>query len=319
MLKLPFGSQLKKETRFFLDQRIQHDQFLTVLEAIGDTHATHMAQARGMLLLGDTGTGKTTVADTYISKYLQECDSLESDELTKKPILKISIPSDATTIGILTKLLNELNHEDCVTGTLSRLMHRFMKAAKAYGVEMVILDEFQHLLRNQAQKRTRQAANAIKTLHDDLNIPIVMIGMPESRQVIEAHSELYRRFTYEQIELVPFSLDTEGETENFRSYIKSCALTLLESEVKTVKLWSDSMLLRIHVASRGKAALISRIFERVLQKTDLSTQLKREHFAAVYSGMRLVPELKAFNPFSASIEACQKQYAKHQAQGSESC
>jgi hypothetical protein len=319
MIKLPFGSQLKAETRHFLDQRIQHDQFLTVLEAIGNTHATGMSKARGMLLLGDTGTGKTTIADTYIDKYLQECGSLESNELTRKPILKISIPSDATTIGILTKLLGELDHEDCVTGTQARLMHRFIKAAKAYRVEMLILDEFQHLLRNQAQKRTRQAANTIKTLHDDLNIPILMIGMPESRQIIEAHSELYRRFTYEQIELKSFSLDSEEETESFRNYIKSCASILLSTDVKTTKLWSDSMLLRFHVATSGKTALISRIFEKVLQKTELSETLKKEHFANVYTGMRLVPEIGPFNPFLASIEACEKRYAELHTQGGEKC
>ena len=319
MVKLPYGSALKPETRFFLSERIQHDQFRSVLDAIGDTHATGMGDARGMLLLGDTGIGKTTVAKAYVDKYISECGSLVTSEGSKKPILYISIPSDATTIGILTKLLNALEHEDCMSGTQARLMHRFMKAAKTAGVEMIILDEFQHLLRNQAQKRTRQAANAIKTLHDDLNIPIVMIGLPESLDVVAAHPELYRRFTYEQIELKPFALETDAEIESFANYMKSCASILMKVDVKTSKLWSDAMLYRIHVATEGKPALISRLFEKILQKTDLSETLKKDHFAKVYPGMRLVPELGVFNPFSASIEACQKKYMEFQLKRGTAC
>lgn len=319
MSKLPFGSKLKSETRYFLSELVQHDQFRSVLDAIGNTHATGMGNARGMLLLGDTGTGKTTVAQAYIKKYKAQYEHLETEEISRNPILHVSIPSDATTIGILTKLLNELEHEDCLTGTQARLTHRFIKAAQTSGVEMIILDEFQHLLRNQAQKRTRQAANAIKTLHDDLNMPIVMIGMPESIDVVAAHPELYRRFTYEQIELKPFSLETPEEMESFANYMKSCAAFLRKVDVKTSSLWSEAMLYRFHLATAGKPALISRVFEKVLQKSNLSETLGKAHFAKAYSGMRLVPELEAFNPFTASIEACQKKYFELQAERDEAC
>lgn len=312
MLKLPFGSLRKPETEVFLSETIQHHQFLDALNKIGNTHGTAMGDAKGMLLIGDTGTGKSTVADTYINKYLQGYGSLDTDETTFNPILKISIESDATIIGILTKLLRELDHENCDTGTQAKLTHRFVRSAKERGVELIILDEFQHLLRNQALKRTRNTANALKTLHDDLKIPFVMIGMPESREVVEAHPELYRRFTFQQVELCGFSLDTEEEKVSFESYMKSCASILLNAGVKTSKIWSEAMLLRFYVATKGRPAHIASIFERVLQDTDLSERLTKDDFARSYQGMRLVREIGAFNPFSASIEACQKKYIQLQ-------
>ena len=61
-------------------------------------------------------------------------------------------------------------------------------------VELLIFDEFQHFLRDQAKSNTRGVVNHIKLMMDQHKLAVVMAGTPAGYRSIAQHDELYQRF-----------------------------------------------------------------------------------------------------------------------------
>ncbi|WP_417227900.1 TniB family NTP-binding protein [Amphritea sp.] len=279
---------------------IQYEMHLSVLKAIGNTHDMSGTEGSGMLLLGMPGVGKTRTIEKYIETYMKGYGETESDTLTLCPIVKISIPSKPTVKGLIIKILNTVGHP-ALSGSEAQLDARLGCFIQKQGVEMLIFDECQHLLKEQAQVITRNVVNYIKTLMDEHKLAIVMSGLPEAKSSITQFEELYQRFTAEHIELRPFSLQSKEDQWQFSGYLNTYKRILKESGIVTIDLSSKPMQERIMLATQGVPRLINRLLEKVLSVGDLDKTLGINDFVQAYNKAQLNPDLGTFNPFKADI------------------
>lgn len=289
---------LKPQTRFFLSKTIRHPQFEKALEAIAETHAMTGTQGTGMILTGMPGTGKTTILKRYVKTSLEVRDDIESDTLTKLPIIRVVIPPKPTIISLIKTILYKVDHI-APKGTEADLRERLAVLVDEQEVELIIFDEFQHLLREQAQISTRNVLNFIKVFMDECNLAVIMAGLPKGYDAISEFEELDERLSFEQFHLQPLALIDGVLSTDFTEYMATCERILEDAGVKTVSLSSETMLKRIHLATQGKVRLISRLFIKVLQNSDLSSRLVLEDYARAYDRARLNRKLGAFNPFRA--------------------
>lgn len=289
---------LKPQTRFFLSKTIRHIQFEKALDAIAETHAMTGIQGTGMILTGMPGTGKTTILKRYVKTCLEMRDDIESETLTKWPVIRVVIPPKPTIISLIKTILYKVDHL-VPKGTEADLKQRLAVLIDEQKVELVIFDEFQHLLREQAQISTRNVLNFIKVLMDECNLSVVMAGLPKGYDAISEFEELDQRLSFEQFHLQPLTLIDNGLSSNFSEYMATCEQILLDTGVQTVSLTSETMLKRLYLATQGKVRLISRLFIKVIQISDLSDKLVLQDYASAYDRARLNRKLGAFNPFSA--------------------
>ena len=290
----------------FNEKTILHTQLKTAMQAIKNTHSMSGIVGTGMLLLGPSGVGKTRILESYTKSYLSQQNDLETKTLSRRPILSIRVPASPTPKAILEKLLTAAGHPFPTSSTQSKLEIKLQAVIKNQHVSLIILDEFQHMLKSQAQKSTRSVLNFIKVLMDENKLAVVMAGTPEALDSIQGFEELYQRFTHEHIQLQPFSIDSPEETAKFSSYLMACEKILLDLGIHSMPMTSETNLARIYLTSGGKLRLINRLIVKAIQSAAEKSNLTLMDFALANTNPPLNPKLGTFNPFKAKPDAIAK-------------
>ena len=234
---------------------VSYPRFKAILSAIEYCH--HFSCCKDepecMFLSGPTGVGKSTIYRTYASKYPRQVTT----EGTTVPILAITIPAPVTVKTVVTKMLWELGDPAYEKGTIGNQTIRLIGLIKDCGVELIILDEFQHFIDRDSEKVLKTVSDWLKTLILDTNLPIILIGLPEAEQVLQlkSHSQLSRRFANRYC-LSPFNWQSDNGLE-FRTFLHLLESSLPLKEVSN--LGSSEMALRCYYASDGVIAYVMKL------------------------------------------------------------
>lgn len=291
--------KLKPETLAFERFRIRHEYYKEAMACIGGVHAMAGVGGTGMLLMGIPGVGKSSVLESYIHQYAESRCDLESDTLSKEPILCVSVPSAPTIGSMLRAVLRASRFQVSTGGTVDALREKVDELISNREVQLIIFDEFQHFLREQAQASTRNVVNEIKLLMDRHKLAVVMAGIPQGYRSIAKHEELYQRLAQGQYRLHPFSVKSDTDKHYFASYLASCRKKLDREGVDMIDLRDEIMLQRFFLATKGIPRLIGQLFRNLLEQSDLSQPIALRDFSRTYGTLRLNMDLGTLNPFEA--------------------
>ena len=101
-----------------------------------------------MSLEGPTGAGKTTLIKDYARQFPRH----ETGPATLIPVFYLETPSPVTVKGLAQKMLEELGDPAAHKGNQPALNSRLIHLIRECGVELVILDDFQHLIDSETNK-----------------------------------------------------------------------------------------------------------------------------------------------------------------------
>lgn len=235
-------------------------------------HSVHTSTVRGApssaLLLGDSGTGKSTICEHLLDIIGQPTDALETHgEFQKVPILLCPIPADCTINKLSIKILDQLGGIE--KNTRDQILEsRIIARLKTCQVEVIIFDEFHHLLERGADKSREKLCNWVKNLMNSTLIPIILAGTPKCEEIINKHPQLARRYPY-RVRL---------KNLGYNSEFKALFTTLIGEMVKIGTLHTDSFIMgeqalrTFYVISGGNldalCILLFEIFKRSLNNTD---------------------------------------------------
>jgi predicted AAA+ superfamily ATPase len=165
-----------------------------------------------MMVFGASGVGKTTVIKKYLSQ--NNRDSKVRGDVV--PVLHIELPDNAKPVDAARELLLEMGDPLALYDTdLTRLTQKLTDLIPLVGVKLIIIDEFQHLVEERSNRILTQVGNWLKMILNRTKCPIVLFGMPYSKVVLKANSQLHGRFSI-QFELRPFIYqEGEGVFKNF--------------------------------------------------------------------------------------------------------
>jgi hypothetical protein len=147
--------------------------------------------AKNLLIQGESGTGKTTLCLALRQKYPQV--SLAERDLI--PVLHVPIPAAATVAGMLEVMLEKLGDPSPSAGTNSAKAARFIKLARACGVELMLFDEGQHVQDRGKHSTQYLVGDCIKMIVDEVGVPTVLLGLPRVEMLLRVNEQLRRRFT----------------------------------------------------------------------------------------------------------------------------
>ncbi len=251
------------KVRFTENIVVESPQFKKIIQKMKECQerSKFTTEPENVLVTGDTGYGKTTLAKYYCKDFHR----VTEDEGTIIRVLHSSIPSSATIKGMASWLLGDMGDPLPERGTTSGITRRLCKLIKECRVELIILDEFQHLIDSDTKLVLNSCADWLKSVLNETGVPIVLIGMPCSVNILEAegNEQLKRRFA-PRMELKPFGWSTEEEQGEFIKFLMVLerALPLKEES----KLYLGDTPFRLFCASHGTIANIKRLISRAVEK-----------------------------------------------------
>lgn len=217
----------------------------------------HARIAGGLLLVGQSGAGKTTLIEHYRDNYPAE----DRPEQTIVPVLVVQTPAMPTVKNLAEAILHALCDPDVNKGSAEEKTRRIFKLLLACHVELLVIDEFQHFCDTRRRSVVNQVADWLKSVLNVARIPVVVVGLPRAENVIRSNEQLARRFS-SRFDLRPFSFHTcEGQLE-FRGLLKTIHSTI---PIKCVEFHEANLALRFFVATNGLIDYIAKITDEAVQ------------------------------------------------------
>lgn len=125
-------------------QRLFFPTFDRAIQRISRIH--QMAKAgnkpRHLMLLGPSGAGKSSVLEEYI-RHFPTINEVEQQRIS---VLRVEIKSSPTVRSVAEDILKAMGVAMAYRGTVNEKTDRVVSSLKKFRVEILLLDEVQHLL-----------------------------------------------------------------------------------------------------------------------------------------------------------------------------
>ncbi len=155
------------------------------------------------------------------------------------------------------------------------------KLMQECGVQIGLLDEFQHLIETKSYEVLEDAAKWVKVLINTSGIPLVPFGMNYSRIILETDDQLAGRFMIQRT-IEPFRIINKEHREDFRAFLKVFDECL--PFAKTPGLHKRALYPRLFAFSKGNMRRLRNLINYAAEEAILNQddELTVEHFSAGY-------------------------------------
>ena len=231
-----------------------------------------------MLVTGDTGSGKTSL----IEYYQKEKPNLENQYVSTIPILSTSLPESSTPVTAAQQLLYDLGDPFySKSDNIIELTAKLVILIKNCQVEMIIIDEFQHMIEFKTKKVLFRVADWLKMLIVRTKIPIILFGLPYSELILQTNKQLAGRFLLRQ-SLAPFRIKSKDNRNYFLSFLNAVDKALPFE--KSSNLTNSEIAKAMYVACKGNLrnlmVLINYAVKKSLKKGESNLSIESLKYAA---------------------------------------
>jgi DNA transposition AAA+ family ATPase len=225
---------------------IPHRRYKEAMFTIAELHVRRRQHGvgSGLLIKAASGAGKSTLGRSYLGNFPRE----QQSGRTYIPVLLVSTPSSPTSRSLAGAILEALGVRHSHRGSAPEKTAVIRDLFSRCGVEMVILDEAQHLFYPPTVNAFRDLTDWLKNFLEETKVGLVACGLPAAELVVDSNEQLRRRFS-ERLHLTPFAMDDEDDFREFRGILKAFEARL-PLPVET-PLFEANLARRLHVASYG--------------------------------------------------------------------
>lgn len=254
-------TELYQDLRRFDEEYIEFAAFKAAADAIRANLEMfrEVGMVQHLVVLGESGTGKSTLcrwlAAAHPRQRLPERDIV--------PVLVVAVPAAATIASMAEAILTPLGDPAPNRGSISEKARRIGKLVRGCKVEILLIDEAQHISDRGQSVTHYMVADWLKVLIDDMRVPTVFLGLPRLEALIQTNEQLRRRFSNR----VRLSL---GQDEH-RTIREEC-LELFQSlgqslpmKIRTEPFDENDLGVRLYYASDGRIAHIKKLMAGALR------------------------------------------------------
>jgi hypothetical protein len=231
-------------------QIVKHIRFLELCGAIQECQelSAISGEPKCMILEGRSGVGKTTLVKHYAEEYGRRATDVNGE----LRVLYLLVPSPVTVKALIIGMLDQLGAATDRSRVLYDQRIRLVHFLKSLGVELIILDEFQHLLQHSGSSRT-EVSDFIKNLIKESGIPFLLVGIQGYLDdLLKGNNQLARLFSRRE-NLGNFPLGDAGGNNQFAVFVD---LALEATKVKIEGLDQREFNRRAHYCTDGVVAAI---------------------------------------------------------------
>jgi hypothetical protein len=159
-------------------------------------HAKHSvgSDKQCMPLIAPSNSGKSTILKSYVTKK----NTPEALAEGRIPALHVTLKASVSKKGIVQDILYKLEkfggHDtNPETGNEGVLIERTLKYLEHASVEILILDEFHHVVLSETEKKANAVGEVVKGMLIEGPCPIVLAGTEKAWQPFKTNEQLVRR------------------------------------------------------------------------------------------------------------------------------
>ena len=260
-----------------------------------------------MLIMAGSGFGKTRLIRFIASKYPRKVEVTEYGEQDIIPVLVVTLKSNSTKKDAATAMLEALGDPNPTKGVLLQMTERILKLLSNCRVELIIIDEFSHIVQSNSSRVLGKTADWVKDIikpPDDNpqkcpKIPLVAFGMYNSIRILQANSQL-DTLVSKKAYIFPYGITEKDELEYYRKFLGEIEIRLNKYNLDANILNEPDILYRIFSASNGVPRHIMKLIAYACgsPKTK-SNKLSANSFLDAYP--RVFGRQKQ-NPFSVNMD-----------------
>jgi hypothetical protein len=257
------------------------------------------------MIIGPSGCGKSTLCELFRDSFGGPYELIKPEGVfTIRPAFYCRVPSPVTVKSFAKTLVRALGNGD-TRGDTVELTYRLMTLLKTCGVQVCELDEFQCLVRPEAEKTRNIVIDWLITMINETMVPFILAGTEECKNLLDERAALARRFPY-LIELDFLHYSEERESDYM------VLLGKLDEHIYASDRFSNGAHLtdtdiaaRLYAASSGSLEYIRMIIHGALQRALAhgGSGLVIEDFARACSLLNLKQSLLP-SPFSEPLSSC---------------
>jgi energy-coupling factor transporter ATP-binding protein EcfA2 len=254
-----------KEINEYLAKPIYHPTFIQAYGHIDKAFESYGRRPACCYITGDSGVGKTTLAKAAYNEIMEKIEP--NPDANTIPVVMVTLKDGTLPDEVRKDILDELGVDS--SGYSGRNLRVLLeKQLKVCGVQLIIFDEFQHLVRKYDRDVNRNACNFIKNLIDTTGVPVVLLGTPKGKKLFELYDELRTRFICAG-ELEPMSCDNDFSFDYFSIYL---ADLMRRFPLKTIDLSKEDNPYRVMLATGGNLRTLEFLLSEVLAENRNNTK-----------------------------------------------
>jgi hypothetical protein len=248
-----------------------------------------------MSLEGLTGAGKSTLVRDYAALFPRR----EESDGSRIPIFFTETPSPVTVKGMAATMLAKLGDPAAHSGTLWAMNFRLIHLMIDCQVELVILDDFHHLIDKETNRILEKVSDWLKVLIKESGIPFLVVGIAgKVERILETNAQLSRLFAVRET-LEPFRFDPadQASVRDFAHFVRYAEQAIATSLPNTLP--RMELLYRLHYATQGVVGNLMNLlrYAALLTRQRLQDGITLSTLAAAFD-KRLAKHLKTCsNPF----------------------
>ncbi len=265
--------------------------------------SAHSKEPAGAVLLGVGGTGKTTLCNAIVNRF-PPVDVVEDDALIKKiPAFYAYVPSPSGIRSLALKLLEHLGETSMNRSRTTDLTKRLSRLLTRCGTKIILLDEFHHLLAEGGpdDKRSVKICNWLKTLIDQTNVMVCLVGVPACEALVQSDSQMSRRFK-RRFKLSELSCGTKAAPGPLGKFLRSIGKEFkakLELD-NFIDFKDHAMVVRIWAATSGNLSFVMDLLKQasaIALLSDRKTVVAGDLEEAYSKGITSTVTKVSANPF----------------------
>lgn len=220
-------------------------------------HAAESKEPTCLAIVGESGTGKTTVLEEFESKH----PSYRTETGLTVPVLRLRLSSKPSVKHLLEQLLHKLGDGLYDKGTENVKLLRLIKELGHTQTVMLMLDEFQHFVDRRTERVLHHLADTLKIIVDESRLVLVVAGLPRCMAVIHQNEQLARRFLA-PAEMPRFDWSKPGDRAQFAGILKVIKEALSTHELPN--LYDADIAFRFYCATGGLVGYMVKILQQAL-------------------------------------------------------
>jgi len=252
-------------------------------------------------LEGVPGAGKSTLVKAYAAAFPR----METTEGTTIPVFYLETPSPVTIKGLAAVMLEQLGDPAAHRGPLWSMNSRLVQLIIACEVELVILDDFHHLIDTETNRVLVTVSDWLKVLIKETGVPFLVVGIAgRIEPILAANAQLSRLFAArETLQPFPWEPTQPATIQAFAHFIHYAERALDHPLVAPLP--RVELVARLHAATDGVVANIMNLlrYAQMCAVERDSTAIELQDLAIAFT-KRLAPHLRGkVNPFAGSSAA----------------